>query len=140
MSDQTVKRFNYSVTSVWFILLAVFIIFSESSDFRSVDRENSKSIIEALFLPIFGLVFLMMSLVNSVAAWTRTADQYMSLLDTMTIGSWGKRSIRIFRICSGRCWLWQTRIILLFCFLLGLAFSYAGSANLMRFLPLEVTW
>ncbi|MCC6606734.1 MAG: hypothetical protein IT327_26230 [Anaerolineae bacterium] len=137
MRDQTVKKFNYSIQAVWFILLAVFFVFSESISFRSVDRENSKSIIEALFLTIFGLLLLIMGIVNSIAAWTRTADQYMSLLYFLAIGSWGKRTLGF---CSNRYWLWQGRIILLFCFLLGLAFSYAGFANLMRFLPLEVTW
>lgn len=136
MSDQTVKRFNYSITAVWFVLLAGFIFFSESNSFLPDNRENLSAIFEALFLAVFGLLLLLISIVNSIAIWTRTADQYMSLLHSMAIGSWGKRSLRI---CSNRYWLWQGRIILLFCFLLGLAFSYAGFANLMRFLPLEVT-
>lgn len=131
MSDSAIKKFNYSFTAVYIVIFIGFIIFQESPSALSGDRDVWKPVVEALFLTIIGAMFSIVGIVNSIAIWTRTADQYMKLLHSMAIGSWGKRSLRF---CSNRYWLWQGRVILILFFFMGLAFFYVGLLRLQNIL------
>ena len=131
MSDSAIKKFNYSFTAVYLVVIIAFIIFQESPSMLSGDGEVWKPIVEALFLTIIGAMFSILGVVNSIAIWTRTADQYVNLLHSIAIGSWAKRSLR-FR--SNRYWLWQGRIILILFFFMGLAFFYVGLLKLQNLL------
>ncbi len=136
MSDRTFKQISNGANAIYFVLFIVFIIYNVS--FRPptevpITPPNSgwvlQPIVDSFFIALAGLIFLFLGIVNTIVVWTRTADEYVQLLASLSISRWSKRW---FSILPNKYWLWQNRIISPLMVLMGLLVFLAGMYSLLR--------
>lgn len=127
MGDKTVKKINYRVGVIGFFLFVGLFVPEEILPTLLGVRVTWLPTIDGLFLASLGLAAIVFGIVNSIASWTRTAEEYMQLLSLMIFPSWGKRALII---RSDRYWLWQARLTQPLTILIGLAFFFSGLSSL----------
>jgi hypothetical protein len=127
LSDKTVKKINYRVGVVGFLLFVGLFVSEDMLPTLLGGRVTWLPAIDGLFLASIGLAAVVLGIVNSIASWTRTAEEYTQLLSLMIFPSWGKRALFT---RSDRYWLWQARLTQPLTILIGLAFFFSGLSSL----------
>ena len=136
MSDRTFKQLIYTTGAIYLVLFFAFIVYDlairPSTDLSITPPGGGwvlLPIADSLFFSFAGLTFVIIGIANIIVAWTRTADEYVELLASISIGGIGKLWLSIL---PNRYWLWQNRLMTPLLCLMGIILFGAGMYSLLR--------